>query len=194
MTLVADLKLRFGRTRLPGRVYLPSPPGAAGQPAALVLWLAGRSNGDALCRELSAAAGVVMLEIGVCFDDGAYEVASLGWAAEHAHELGAHPGRLVIAGQLAAAARVARLAIDAQDCGWPVVHRQMLVRPVFSAAYPAPSGVVGAAAATIVTSGARRDDGTRYAATLREAGVEVQELITDPPRALPMGALARALR
>lgn len=192
MTLVADLRLRFGDARLPGRVYLPSASAAAEHPVALVLWLADRSTGDVLCRDLSAAAAAVVLEIGRC--DGAGEVASLGWAAEHARELGAHPGRLVVAGQLAGAARAAQLAVDARGCGWPVVHRQVLVRPAFSAPWPTASGVVGTAPATIIRSGARGDDGAGYASTLRDAGVEVQELVADPRRALPLGELARALR
>ncbi len=191
MTLVADLRLRFGETRLPGRVYLPSASAAAEHPA-LVLWLADRSTGDVLCRDLSAAAAAVVLEIGRC--DGAGELASLGWAAEHARELGAHPGRLVVAGQLAGAARAARLAVDAHACGWPVVHRQVLVRPAFSAPWPPSSGVVGTAPATIISTGARGDDGAAYASTLRDAGVEVLELVADPRRALPLGELGRALR
>ena len=59
---------------------------------------------------------------------------------------------------------------------------------------PAPSAVAGAAPATIVTNGTRHEVGRRYAATLREAGVEVRELVSDAQRALPLNELARALR
>ena len=121
-------------------------------------------------------------------------MATLGWAAEHARELGADPEKLVVGGQLAGAALAARLAVDARDSGWPVVSRQMLVRPEFSDSCPVPSEVAGTPPATIVTTGSRRDDGSRYAATLRDAGVEVRELVTGARRALPLGELVRALR
>jgi acetyl esterase/lipase len=57
-----------------------------------------------------------------------------------------------------------------------------------------PSGVAGAAPATIVTTGARQDDGRRYAAALRAAGVEVRELVSDARRTLPLNELARAVQ
>jgi hypothetical protein len=196
MTLVADLRLRFGEARLPARVYLPLlSPITAGR-APLVIWLSARNARDVLCRELSATAAAVVLELGrrEGGSSGRYEVATLGWAAEHARELGAHPDQLVVGGQLVGAALAARLAVEARDCGWPVVRRQVLVRPAFSDAYPAPSEVGGTPPATIVTTGSRRDDGSRYAATLRDAGVEVRELVSDARRALPLGELARGLQ
>ena len=63
MTLVADLRLRFGAKRLPARVYLPSPSWAPDGAAPIVLWLAGRKAGDALSREISAIAAAVVLEL-----------------------------------------------------------------------------------------------------------------------------------
>lgn len=193
MTLVADLRLRFGGGRLPARAYLPRPSAAAPDGAPLVLWLAGRRTGDVLCRELSAAATAVVVEIRTCAG-GRHEVAALGWAVEHARELGADPDRLFVAGQLAGGGRAARLAVDARENRWPPVRRQLLVRPEFSYPQPTPSRVAGTAPATIITTSARRDDGSRYASTLRDAGVEVQEVVSDPWRALPLGELARALR
>jgi acetyl esterase/lipase len=164
--------------------------------APLVIWLTGRNGRDALCRELSATAPAVVLELGNGEDGnaGPHEVATLGWAAEHAEELGARSDRLVVGGQLVGAALAARLAVDARDCGWPIVRRQMLVRPAFSGSCPAPSDVAGTPPATIVTTGSRRDDGSRYAAALRDAGVQVQELASDARRALPVGELVRGLR
>lgn len=195
VTLVADLRLRFGETRPPARVYLPLPSAETAGGAPLVIWLTGRNARDLLCRELSAGAAAVVLELGGRDGGsaGGYEVATLGWAAEHARELGAHPDRLVLGGQLAGAALAARLAVDARDCGWPVVCRQVLVRPAFSDSCPAPSHLAGTPPATIVTTGSRRDDGSRYAAKLRHAGVEVRELVSDGRRALPVGELTRAL-
>jgi hypothetical protein len=193
MTLVADLRLRFGGARLPARAYLPLPSAADSDGAPLVLWLAGRKTGDVLCRELSATASAVVVEIGTCAGSQ-LEVAALGWAVEHARELGAHPGRLVVAGQLAGAGRAARLAVDLRDTRWPPVRRQLLVRPEFSSPHPAPDRVAGTAPATIITTSLRRDDGSGYASTLRDAGVDVQEVVSDPWRAPPLGELARALR
>jgi hypothetical protein len=196
VTLVADLRLRFGEARLPARVYLPllSPVATGGTP--LVIWLTGRNARDVLCRELSATAAAVVLEL-VKRDGGTalgYHVATLGWAAEHARELGARPDQLVVGGQRVGAALAARLAVDARDCGWPVVRRQVLVCPAFSDSCPVPSEVAGTPPATIVTAGSRRDDGSRYAARLREAGVEVRELVSDARRAVPLGELVRGLQ
>jgi hypothetical protein len=196
MTLLADLRLRFGPTRLPARVYLPTPSELHADGAPLVLWLSGRGGRDLLCPELSAAASAVVIELATreqAVGDRP-EIEALGWAAEHAPEFGASSELVVVAGRLAGAARAARLAVDAHDSGWPVVHRQVLVRPVFSMLRPAPSVVGGAAPATIVSGGAWHDEGRRYAATLRQAGVEVRELVSDAQRALPVHELARALR
>ncbi|MBV9685507.1 MAG: alpha/beta hydrolase fold domain-containing protein, partial [Solirubrobacterales bacterium] len=155
MSLVADLKLRFGPVRLPARVYLPAPRAlAAGRPT-LVVWLAGRKGGDVLCRDLSAAAAAVVLELpssGFPIGGG-HELAALAWAAEHASEFGVGGGSLVVGGQLAGAARAARLALDARDSGWPALRRQVLVRPTFAGPGLVPTGVAGIAPATIVTNG-----------------------------------------
>ncbi len=161
-----------------------------------MIWLTGRNARDGHCRELSAAAAAVVLELGrrEGGDARGYEVATLGWAAEHAREFGAHPDQLVVGGQFGGAAMAARLAVDARDCGWPAVCRQVLVRPSFSDSCPVPSEVAGTPPATIVTTGSRRDDGSRYAAALRDAGVEVRELVSDARRALPLTELARGLR
>jgi acetyl esterase/lipase len=172
--LPADLKLRFEAVRLPARVYWP---GAARTDSALIVLLegedatAGRASAEALCRTLSAAGAVVLAVAG----PAAYECAALGWAAEHAADLGAEPRRLVLAGQHAGAARAARLAIAARDRGWPEVRRQLLVHPRFSAASPMPRVVGGVAPATVVSGCAWGDDGSRYAAHLRAFEIEVDE-------------------
>ncbi|MGZ4344272.1 MAG: alpha/beta hydrolase [Solirubrobacteraceae bacterium] len=188
--------MRFGSTRLPARVYLPAPSTVPAAGAPLVLWLTGRGARDVLCQDLSAAADAVVIELGRreggCSDG--YEIEALGWATEHAPELGASSGPVAVAGQLAGAARAARLTVDAHESGWPAVRTQVLVRPAFSDLCPAPSAVAGAAPATIVTGGARQDDGRRYAAALRDAGIEVRQLVSDARRGIPLHELARALR
>lgn len=196
MSLVADLKLRFGAVRLPVRVYLPGASGTSADPPAVVIWLGAKNLGDPVCRELSDVAAAVVLELpGRDVAGGAgHDLAVLGWAAEHAREFGAHDRSLVVAGRQAGAACAARLAIAARDSGWPVLQRQLLVRPAFPEDALVPRPVAGTAPATIVTGGGRRDDGPRYAAALRDAGVEVQELTVDAGRALRIQALAGALR
>jgi acetyl esterase/lipase len=161
-----------------------------------VLWLSDRGARDLLCQELSAAAAAVVIELERRGDAPCdrHEIEALGWAAEHAPDLGASSGRVAVAGQLSGAARAALLAVEAHGCGWPVVRRQVLVRPAFSDLCPAPCSVDGTAPATIVTGGARQDDGRRYAATLRDAGVEVRELVSDARRGLPLHELARAVQ
>jgi hypothetical protein len=188
--------LRFGEARLPARVYLPLRSAVAAGGTSVVIWLTGPNARDVLCRELSASAPAVVLELGCseAVTAGGYEAATLGWAAEHARELGADPDKLVVGGQLAGAALAARLAVEARDCGWPVVSRQMLVCPAFSDSCPAPSEVARTPPATIVTNGSHRDDGRRYAAALRDAGVEVGELVSDARGALPVCELVRGLQ
>jgi acetyl esterase len=197
MSFVADLRLRFGAVRLPARVYLPSPSAVPAGGATLVLWLAARNADEALCRDLSATAAAVVLELrgseGAIGDR--HDLAALGWAAEHAGEFGASENPLVVAGQHAGAGRAARLALDARDHGWPPLRRQVLIRPTFPpAASLEAAHVAGAAPAPIVTAGRRQDDGRRYAAALRGAGVEVQELVGGGRPALSACELARALR
>jgi acetyl esterase/lipase len=183
--LVADLTLRFDDVRLPGHVYWPRPTAV---PSPLVLFLEGgeatalRASADTVCRLLCSAAAVVLAVAapppGAAAAGDAYEGAALAWAAEHAAELGGRPDRLLLAGDRAGAARAAWLAIAARDCGWPQIHRQVLVHPTFTPALPAPPRVAGAAPATIVSGCG--DDGSRYAARLRASGVEVDELPQAP--------------
>jgi alpha/beta hydrolase fold len=193
MALVADLRLRFrplARARVSALLA-----DAAGAPVPLVVWLAASNEDHVLCRELSQAAGAPVIELrspdpaGDCD----HELAALGWADEHARELGAHPGQLIVVGRLAGAARAARLAVDVRDGGWPLLRRQLLVHAEFTEPGVMPFRVAGAAPATIITTGARGDDASRYAAILRRAGVEVREVGSDPRRALPIDEIGRVL-
>jgi acetyl esterase/lipase len=88
---------------------------------------------------------------------------------------------------IAGGARAASLAIRARDGGWPVLHRQVLVLPLFTDEQPMPSNVARVAPATVLSAGDASDDGVLYAARLRAAGVEV-----DQPRAF--AAIGRSLR
>ena len=128
---------------------------------------------EATCRALSTDAGLVVLSV-CCDMAGLHDgTVVLEWAADHAAELGADPGRLLVAGEGAGAAVAAAVALEAREQGWPAVSRQVLINtpPVSWTAEP------GVAPATVVTvAGHPRGDGGRYAGQLREAGVAVDEL------------------
>jgi acetyl esterase/lipase len=181
--LPAEITLRFGGLRLRGCVHWPQAI-PVGQRSPLIFLLADgrdRPAADALTATLCSSAEAVVLSV-TSFAESApgepvsadLELAALGWAAEHAAELSANPDGLVVAGVNAAGAHAARLAIAARDSAWPELSRQLLVHPAFTAADPMPSDVAGVAPATIAV--AARGDGRRYAAVLRAAGVDVEEL------------------
>jgi alpha/beta hydrolase fold len=172
--LIAQFHLRFGRTTLEAQIYWPSRPLVSIAAPLVVLLAEGARphSADLLGRRLSAGANVVVLRV----PDRAQCLAALMWAADHAHELGGQRDRLMVAGRGVSGARAARLAMIARDNGWPVLHRQVLVRPRFTSACPPPHRLPGVAAATIVSGSSPQDGAARYAARLRRAGVEVIEL------------------
>src|SRR2546430_362529 len=100
------------------------------------------------------------------------ELSALQWLGDHVGELDAASEQLIVAG----GARAAWLAGAARDSGWPPLQRQVVMYPRFSAERPAPTVATGLPAAMIVRGRACVDDGCRYAALLRGAGVPVQEL------------------
>lgn len=185
--LPAELTLRFGAERLPGRVCWP----AAISAPPLIFLLEDERAGGAFSTSLCSAAAAIVLSMPTRpGSDDRIEAAALGWAAEHASELGA-TARLLLAGVYLGGGHAARLATAARDLGWPALNRQLLVHPIFDSACPIPSKLTGAAPATIVTTDER---GTRYGARLRAAGIEVEELHL-PDRSLPRGAeLATVVR
>jgi acetyl esterase/lipase len=137
---------------------------------------------DPLCRLLCSAAVAVVLAVpSLGATDHGYELAALGWAVEHAAELGAHPELLIVAGEGPGGARAARLAIRARDNGWPQMRRQVLIFPSFTQTCPMPSLLTGVAPATITSSDTRIDDGSAYAARLRASKIEVDVLRYAPP-------------
>jgi hypothetical protein len=139
---------------------------------------------DPFTMSLCAAAPAVVLSMPTRLGSKeSIEVAALSWAAEHAYQLGA-TSRLLLAGVCVGGGHAARLAMAARDLGWPALHRQLLVHPMFDAACPMPSRLEGAAPATIVTADVT---GMRYADRLRAARIDVAQLrVRD--RSLPRGA------
>lgn len=183
--LPAELTLRFGAERLPGRVYWP----AAISAPPLIFLLENARDGEVFSTSLCSAAAAVVVSMPTRpGSDERLDVAALGWAAEHAAELGA-TRRLLLGGVYLGGGHAARLALTARDAGWPPLDRQLLVHPRFDAACPIPSRLGGAVPATIVWTD---EPGKRYAAELRAAGIEVEELhVRD--RSLPRGAELAAL-
>lgn len=201
----ANLQLRGVSGPLRAHVSWPAVTDPGASPALLVLLPDGEmQDAGALCRELSARAGVVVLLACVRLapdrDDPATladATTALEWAGDHAAELYADPQRLLVAGVGTGAAIAAAVALHARDERWPAIARQVLICPDF-AAYAGPlsaASLAGVAPATVVTrgDGARRDVGARYAALLREAGVDVEELHDDDGERL-LADLAASLR
>jgi acetyl esterase/lipase len=119
---------------------------------------------DALCRGLCAEAGFVVLSVRTaCLETARTAV---DWTADHAAQLEADPAAVLVGGIGRGAALAATVALGARDAGWPPLARQVLIGPTSDELPDAPAGV---APATVI--GARE-----YAARLRLAGVEVEEV------------------
>jgi acetyl esterase len=119
---VADLQLRGSTSALPVRVYWPGQ--VTSQPAPLlVLCMVGAGAGaraEATCRSLSEDSGLVVLAVS-CLTGPQDGTTVLEWAAEHAAELGADPGRLLVAGIGAGGGVAAAVESQARAAGWPAV-------------------------------------------------------------------------
>ncbi|WP_433232293.1 alpha/beta hydrolase [Actinomadura formosensis] len=135
---------------VPVRLYRPVPPGRGPLPAVVYLhgggWvLGGVDNVDALCRDLAASAGCVVLNVGyrlapehpfpAAVDDAWAVVAS---AAREPERYGIAPGAVAAAGDSAGGNLAAAVALLARDRGLPLVH-QLLVYPVTDTAMDTPS-------------------------------------------------------
>jgi acetyl esterase len=119
---IADLQLRGSTSPLPVRVYWPAQ--AASQPVPVLVFCgAGTGAGqptEATCRSLSEDPGLLVLAVS-CLAGAQDGTTVLEWAAEHAAELGADSGRLLVAGQGAGGAVAAAVASQARAAGWPAV-------------------------------------------------------------------------
>jgi acetyl esterase len=117
---IADLRLRGSTSSLPVRVYWPGQ--VASQPVPLLVFcMVGAGAGaEETCRSLSEGYGLLVLAVR-CVAGAHDGMTVLEWAAEHAAELGADPGRLVVAGQGSGAAVAAAVESRARAAGWPAV-------------------------------------------------------------------------
>jgi acetyl esterase/lipase len=195
----ADIRLRGRTSPIATRAHWPDRPGRlnrSGRPGLLVLLpMVGRpasSTGpagpagpagddahDQLARRLAAHLGLVVLArlapsvagYAQALDDA---TTTVHWAADHAGELDADADRLVVAGAATGGRLAAAVALLARDHGWPPLLGQLLLRPALAGGGPG-GPLNGVAPATVTTAGPG-DDGARYAARLRAAGAEVDEL------------------
>jgi hypothetical protein len=161
----ADLSLRAARDFVRPRVIWPPDPDDASA-IAVVVWE--RDSVFELAEAVSVEGGVVALALQTTELDVA--TIALEWAGEHAGLLGADPHRLLVVG----GGLAARAALHARDEGWPPLARQLLFGPERSG-WPSPdASLAGVAPATLI-------DAPEYAARLRDAGVEVEELALAAP-------------
>ncbi len=139
---VADVQLRAPGGPLAARAYWPLPSGTTIAAPALLVLLPGDGSGadgldrlDALCRGACADVGVVVLAVthrpaAPGAPDAAIEDSTVAvrWAADHAAQLGADPGRLLVAGTGAGGPLADAVARRARDDGWPEITRQVSIR------------------------------------------------------------------
>ena len=122
---IADLQLRGSTSPLPVRVYWPGQ--VASQPAPLLVFCtvgagagAEEAGAEETCRGLSQDRGLLVLAVS-CPAGPPDAMIVLEWAAEHAAELGADPGQLLVAGLGAGRAVATEVAAQARAAGWPEV-------------------------------------------------------------------------
>lgn len=162
----ADLSLRAAQDFVRPRVIWPPDPEDA-SPIAIFLW--DRESGfEEVADALSREGGFIVLALHTIAPDLA--AIAVEWVADHGELLGGDPDRLVVAG----GGLAATVALQARDEGWPPITRQLLIGPDVVGWPPAEEPLAGAAPATVVNA-------RGYAARLREAGVEVQELLPGEP-------------
>ena len=135
----ADLHLRGGV-----RARVTWPPATSGGPPPLVVLV---GTDPQLGRELAVHVPAVVLSV----DPGAAREA-LEWGADHAAELGAAPGGIVLAGSRRGAPAIAALAREARDRGWPRFAHVALFDP---------AATTGDALAGLFRIAIRRPEATR---------------------------------
>jgi acetyl esterase len=134
---------------LPIRIYTPMGNG----PFPLMVFFHGSGfvlcsldTHDGVCRNLCSAAGCIVVSVDYRlapehkFPAGPEDCyAATKWAADHASELNADPGRIVIAGDSAGGNMVAVTALMIRDRGGPQLRGQLMIYPVtdyFTSGHP----------------------------------------------------------
>jgi acetyl esterase len=101
---------------------------------------------DAICRELTQAAGCIVVAVEyrrapeAKFPAASQDCyAALQWVAEHAAELGADPRRIAVGGDSAGGNIAAAVTLMARDRNGPHIAFQILIYPVTQHAFDTPS-------------------------------------------------------
>ena len=141
---------------------------------------------DPFCRDLCLRSGVAVVSVDyrhgpehrfpAAIEDG---LAAVGWVAEHADELGATPGRLVVAGWSAGATVATVVCRLARDAGGPVLTGQLLAMPLTDCDLSRPSY-------------GDRDSGTGYGLTTELMRWFWDNYADPPDRTDPMASPLRA--
>jgi alpha/beta hydrolase fold len=123
----ADLSLRERNGIVRVRVNWPTPD--CPKPAPVLVFLSGDDTlaeaVDARCRELSADHCLVVLSVRTAGLDTA--TTALEWAADHATQLEADPGAVLVGGIGEGADLAARVAASARANGWPELIGEVLL-------------------------------------------------------------------
>jgi acetyl esterase len=137
---VADMQLRGRAGPLRTRLYWPQP-SATTRPRPLLVFFpdcgpasGGIEGAEVLCRHLCTGVGIVVLAAahrlaphtsgGAALED-ALTVAR--WAADHAAEIDADAGLLLVGGEGFGAELAVAVAEHARDQGWPDIAHQVLI-------------------------------------------------------------------
>ncbi len=137
---VRDLEVPVAQGRIRARVYMPR----RGGDLPLVVYYHGGGfvfgsveTHDHICRRLARQADAVVVSVDYRLApehkfptavDDAY--AALRWAADRAHEFGADPGKIAVAGDSAGGNLAAVVSILDRDSGQRLVRKQVLIYPV----------------------------------------------------------------
>jgi acetyl esterase len=146
---VEDRVIRGPAGDLPVRIYTPDAPA----PRPVIAFFHGGGfvicsvdTHDGLARRLANATGAVVVSVEYrlapevrCPDSAEDCYAATVWTHQHAAELGADPGRLIVAGDSAGGNLAAVVALMARERSAPPITAQVLVYPVIDAACDAPS-------------------------------------------------------
>lgn len=145
MARVERLEIPGAAGTIPARLYVP--PTAAPTSSPLLVyyhgggWVIGDlDTHDSVCRFLAIAAGVLVLSVDYRLAPehpfpaaGEDADAAFRWAAEHADELGADPGRIAVGGDSAGGNLAAVASLLARDGGGLRPAMQLLIYPVTDA-------------------------------------------------------------
>jgi cation diffusion facilitator CzcD-associated flavoprotein CzcO/acetyl esterase/lipase len=146
---VVDGELSGAAGPLAYRLYRPASPG----PHSVIAYFHGGGwvlgdleSDDPLCRDLCDRTGAIVMSVNyrhapehrypAAADDA---VAAVRWIADHAAELGAIPGRLLVAGWSAGGNLAAVACQRARDAGGPAILGQLLINPVTDSDLSRPS-------------------------------------------------------